>query len=285
MGDDAVLAPCIRSAGTLHARRRGGDQHLARGRAGLAQIVLRGADRAAAAGRHVAPDAVAAQIFLGLRRIRRLHLVPVAAELLGDQHGQRREDALAHLGAGDPDGHAVVGRDHDPGGDLRCAVARRAPPCRTGCRSRASARRRPRRRSPGRRGDRPSAPAHALGRMITISRRKPRPHVIGYGRPASDTGMRQFCRRICQAECAADRAARTPRPRTADRPRRAPAPPRSRMSRSVAADGGAVCGTVGGPVECRSRCARSPRRPCGPDARCRAGTAAASCRSRTRSGW
>src|SRR5262249_28089758 len=43
--------------------------------------------------------------------------------LLGDQHRQRRENALAHLRLGDADDHGVVGLDHDPGGDL--ADARR----------------------------------------------------------------------------------------------------------------------------------------------------------------
>jgi hypothetical protein len=46
------------------ARGRRRNQHFPRGSARLPQIKLRACDRAAGAGRHVAPDAVAAHIFL-----------------------------------------------------------------------------------------------------------------------------------------------------------------------------------------------------------------------------
>ena len=116
VGDDPVLRGAF---GGRHVpvRGRGGDQHRSRRGAGLAQIILRGADRAAAAGRHVAPYAVATEILLR-RCVLGADLLPVALQLFGDQHRERRERALAHLGAGDADHDGVVGPDHDPGRDL-----------------------------------------------------------------------------------------------------------------------------------------------------------------------
>src|SRR5262249_37381476 len=38
---------------------------------------------------------------------------PVAAELLGDQHGQRRPDALSHLGVRQENRYASVGADRE----------------------------------------------------------------------------------------------------------------------------------------------------------------------------
>ena len=143
-----------RALGGRHvpARGGGGDQHLARGGAGLAQVVLRRADGAAGAGRHVAPDAVAPAVLVRRGELG-LHLAPVAFELFGDQHRQRGEAALAHLRLGDADDHGVVGLDHDPGGDFRRALGCACRPrSRTGCRSRARARRRRRRRWRGTRG-------------------------------------------------------------------------------------------------------------------------------------
>jgi hypothetical protein len=93
------------------------DQHLARSGAGLAQHHFRIADRAAAAGRHVAIDAVAREAVVRSGELR-AHIVPIASKLFGDQHGEPGENALAHLGFGDSDGHPIVGSDHDPGGDL-----------------------------------------------------------------------------------------------------------------------------------------------------------------------
>src|SRR4029453_10683162 len=80
-------------------------------------ILVRSADAAAAAGRHVAPDAVAGEV-LARRRILPLHLFPVALELLADELGEAGERALAHLRAGDADDHVLVGLDDDPGADL-----------------------------------------------------------------------------------------------------------------------------------------------------------------------
>ena len=67
--DRAVFRPALRRR-HVPARRRGGDQHFAGGGAGPAQISLRGSDRAARAGRGVAPDLVAAHILLSATRIR-----------------------------------------------------------------------------------------------------------------------------------------------------------------------------------------------------------------------
>jgi hypothetical protein len=127
MGDDAARGGAFR-ARHVPPRSRRCEQHLARRGAGAPQIVLRGRDGAAGAGRHVAPGAVAAEV-LARRHELGLHLAPVAFELFGDQHGQCGEGALAHLGAGDADDHGVVGLDHDPGGDLRPVLC--SPPPRT----------------------------------------------------------------------------------------------------------------------------------------------------------
>jgi hypothetical protein len=116
VNDGAVLSVAVRRV-DLPALRRGGDQHLARGRAGLAEVFLRSADRLAAAGRHRAPDAVAAQV-LRARDELGAHFSPVALELLGDQHRQPRRAALPHLRARDADQDLVIGPDHDPGGEL-----------------------------------------------------------------------------------------------------------------------------------------------------------------------
>ena len=94
-----------------------GDQHLARGGTGGAQQVLRITDAAAAAGREVAPDAVTPEILVRGGEFDR-HLAPVAFQLLGDQHRQRGEHALAHLRPRDPDDDSVVRPDHDPSVDF-----------------------------------------------------------------------------------------------------------------------------------------------------------------------
>jgi hypothetical protein len=83
----------------------------------LAHVVVRGANAAAAAGAHVAPDAVARQV-LARRGIFGLDLLPVALELFRHQLGEARQRALAHLGAGNADDDIVVGLDEDPGADL-----------------------------------------------------------------------------------------------------------------------------------------------------------------------
>ena len=96
---------------------RGRDQHLARRRAALAHVVLGAANAAAAARRHVAPDAVARQV-LARRRHLGLDLLPVALELFGHQLGQPGQRALAHLRARDADDDIVVRADEHPGADL-----------------------------------------------------------------------------------------------------------------------------------------------------------------------
>ena len=120
MRDDAVGG---RAFGRRHLPfiGRGLDQHHAGDRAALAHIILRCADAAAAAGREIAPHALARHA-LARRRIFGGDLRPVAFELFGDQLGQPGQRALAHFRARDPDDDGVVGLDHDPGVDFRRAV-------------------------------------------------------------------------------------------------------------------------------------------------------------------
>src|SRR5262249_24331443 len=87
----------------------------------LADIFMRHADAATAAGREVAPHALAGNALPGGRIFPR-HLRPVAFQLLGDELGEAGERALAHLGTGDADDDGVVRADHHPGVDFRRAV-------------------------------------------------------------------------------------------------------------------------------------------------------------------
>src|SRR5262249_46375757 len=80
-------------------------------------IVLRGADTAAAAGRHLAPDALAGEVS-PRRDLFRLYLVPIALELFGDELGEARDRALSHLRARDADHAGVVAVDATPRIDL-----------------------------------------------------------------------------------------------------------------------------------------------------------------------
>src|SRR2546423_810475 len=80
----------------------------------LAHILVRGADAAAAAGRHVAPHPLAREV-RACRRKLGPDLRPVALQLLGHELGKPSLGALAHLGTGDANDHAVVGPDHHPG--------------------------------------------------------------------------------------------------------------------------------------------------------------------------
>ena len=98
-------------------------QHDARRRTRAADIILGGADAAAAAGRHVAPHALACEVLTGRDAIDR-NLVPVAFELFDDELRETGERALPHLGARDADDGGVVGLDHDPGVDLGPALLR-----------------------------------------------------------------------------------------------------------------------------------------------------------------
>ena len=120
VGDHAVRRAAF---GRRHLPFIGGglDQHGAGGGAGLADILVRGADAAAAAGRHVAVDALAREALAG-GRIFGGDLGPVAFELFGDELGEPGERALAHFGTRDADHHGVVGPDHHPGIDLGRAV-------------------------------------------------------------------------------------------------------------------------------------------------------------------
>jgi hypothetical protein len=62
------------------------------------------------------------------------HLIPARLHLLGDQHGERRLHALAHLGARHGDDHRVVARDLDPAAEpglVRLDVEQRASPSRS----------------------------------------------------------------------------------------------------------------------------------------------------------
>ena len=120
MGDDAVGRGAFRGR---HLPFIGGglDQHHARGGAALAHIILRAADAAAAAGREIAPRALAGDALAGGRKFGR-DLRPVAFEFFGDQLGQTGERALAHLRAGDADHDGIIGPDHHPGVDFRRTV-------------------------------------------------------------------------------------------------------------------------------------------------------------------
>ena len=80
----------------IPARGGCGNEHGAGRRAGAAQIALRGADGAARARRHVAPDPVALAILVRRRELGS-HLAPVAFELFRHQHRQGGKAALSHL--------------------------------------------------------------------------------------------------------------------------------------------------------------------------------------------
>ena len=116
VGDDAVGGGAFRSR---HLPLIGGglDQHDARGGAALADIILRGADTAAAAGGEIAPGAFARHALAG-RRIFGRDFRPVAFEFFGDQLGKAGEGALAHFRSRDPDHDGVVGPDHHPDVDF-----------------------------------------------------------------------------------------------------------------------------------------------------------------------
>ena len=96
---------------------RGLQQHQARGRAAAADVVVRGADAAAAARRHLAPDALAREVLAGRDRLGR-DFLPVALELLGDELGEAGARALPHLRARDANHTGVIGLDEHPGVDF-----------------------------------------------------------------------------------------------------------------------------------------------------------------------
>src|SRR5213592_5283864 len=77
-------------------------QHHARRGAAAADIVLRDADAAAAAGGHLAPHALAGEVLPGGELLGG-DFFPVALELLDDQLGEAGNRALPHLRARDTD--------------------------------------------------------------------------------------------------------------------------------------------------------------------------------------
>jgi hypothetical protein len=120
-------------------RRRGGDQHLPRGRAGDTHaVVARGPHRQRAAGdlearqpgdairavieaalegaRHAEKRARDVAVCVGIERRRLLdaHESPVRIHFFRRHHGQRGLRTLAHFAMGDEHGDDVVGRDGDP---------------------------------------------------------------------------------------------------------------------------------------------------------------------------
>ena len=72
---------------------------------------------AAAAGRHLAPDAFAGEVLPG-RDLFRLYFVPIAFELFGDELDEARDRALSHLRTRDTDHAGIVGFDENPGIDF-----------------------------------------------------------------------------------------------------------------------------------------------------------------------
>src|SRR5258708_34081030 len=82
---------------------------------------MRGADAAAAAGRHVAPRALARKVAAGRREFGR-DLRPVALQFLGHELGEAGFGALAHFGAGDTNHDGVIRADDHPGIDFRRPV-------------------------------------------------------------------------------------------------------------------------------------------------------------------
>ena len=122
MGNDAVGGGAFRGrhlpfvGGGLH-------QHHARGGAALADVILAGANAAAAAGREIAPGALACDT-LTRRRILSDDLRPVAFEFFGDELGKPGEGALSHFRARDANHGGVVRADHHPDIDLGRAVGR-----------------------------------------------------------------------------------------------------------------------------------------------------------------
>ena len=114
VGDDAVGGGAFRGR-HLPFVRGGLHQHHARGGAALADVVLAGADAAAAAGREIAPGALACDTLSG-GRIFGDDLRPVAFELFGDQLGEAGEGALTHFHGG------VIGADHHPDIDFGRAI-------------------------------------------------------------------------------------------------------------------------------------------------------------------
>ena len=116
-----LLAAVHSEAGTFHSLAAACTSIMRAVAPPLRTYSCAGADAAAAAGREIAPGALARDALAG-RRIFGRDLRPVAFELFGDELGKAGEGALAHLRAGDADDDGVVGPDHDPGVDFGRAV-------------------------------------------------------------------------------------------------------------------------------------------------------------------
>ena len=91
----------------LPALGRGRLQHRARGRAAAAHRL----EEVARAPRAV--RVLIAELFLVAGRLRHAHALPIGLELVRDDHGHARPDALAHLGAMTDDRHGAVVGDRD----------------------------------------------------------------------------------------------------------------------------------------------------------------------------
>src|SRR6185295_1421974 len=120
MRDDAVVHRDLGDR-DLPAVGRGLQQHHARGGTAATDVILRGADAARAARAHLAPGALAREVAARADAFGR-DLLPVAFELFGDELGETRDRALAHLGTGNADHAGIVGLDRDPDVDLARAI-------------------------------------------------------------------------------------------------------------------------------------------------------------------
>ncbi len=104
--DPAVFGP---AAGRLHPpfSGRGGDQHLPGGGARLRQAVPFAPDTAAPPCHH---DGAECRVVVSRGHWRRLDadFAPIALQFLGDQHGERGIDPLAHFRLVDDEGHRAV---------------------------------------------------------------------------------------------------------------------------------------------------------------------------------
>ena len=96
---------------------------LARRGAGAHEVRMLQAHELRAVRAHHLVFLVVAQVPVGVGELG-LDLRPVDVELLGDQHRDRGDAALAHLGVRDADGDGAVLVDHEPGVDLGAARGR-----------------------------------------------------------------------------------------------------------------------------------------------------------------
>src|SRR6516162_3454642 len=89
------------------------DQHCARYRTALADVLLRATNAATAARRHVSPDATARQI-LSRGRVFGFHLLPVTLELFGDKLSKTSQGPLTHFRPRNADDDLIVRLDEHP---------------------------------------------------------------------------------------------------------------------------------------------------------------------------